>query len=54
MDPDSKLKELVELAKAVQKGDPNNIVNVDQMAALVLELDKWMSEGNISPKKWRG
>ena len=54
MDPDACLKELVGLAKAVEKNDPKNIVNVDRMAELVLALDRWMREGNISPRIWRG
>jgi len=56
MDPDTNLREQLQLAKKimrhVDKGKPIDLDDVDRLADLVVSLDDWITRGGFLPQRW--
>jgi hypothetical protein len=53
MDPDSNLREMLELARAGVEAAVIDAVDADRLCELVLALDGWIVKGGFLPKRWQ-
>ena len=49
MDPNENLKQQLELAQSMRGSEEDAM----ELAELVIELDKWLTNGGTPPEKWR-